>query len=73
LRITKTSEVDGETSFETEGGTIFTRSEVDIRLRVDGRLVRDRAGNFLFAESVEGTRRLIESLVILDGLYVRTV
>lgn len=73
MRITKTSENDGETSFETEGGTIFTRSEVDIRLRVDGRLVRDRAGNFLFAESIEGARRLIESLVILDGLYVRTV
>ena len=73
MRITKTSEVGGETSFETEGGTVFTRSEADIRLRVDGRLVRDRAGNFLFAETVGDTRRLIESLVVLNGMYVRTV
>ena len=73
MTVKKTAEIDGVASFETECGTIFVRSQEDIRLRVDGRLVRDRAGNFLCAETVEGTRRLIESLVVLNGMYVRTV
>lgn len=67
------SEEDGIARFETECGTVFVRSQDDIRLRVDGCLVRDRAGHFLCAESVEGTRRLIESLIVQNGLYVRTV
>ena len=73
MKVTRTSEAHGEARFETEGGTIFVRSESDIRLRVDGRLVRDRAGNFLFAETVEATRALIESLYIVNGLYTRAV
>ena len=60
-------------SFETEDGTVFVCSQADIRLRIDGRLVRDRAGNFLFAETVEATRALIEGLRIVNGLYVKTV
>lgn len=73
MKVKKMSEVDGVASFETECGTVFVRSQEDIRLRVDGRLVRDRAGNFLWAETVEGTRCLIESLVVLNGMYARTV
>ncbi len=73
MKITSTSETNGVASFETEGGTIFVRSEDDIRLRVDGRLIRDRAGNFLFAETVPATRALIEGLQIVNGLYVRAL
>ena len=73
VKVKNTSEANGVARFETECGTVFVRSESDIRLRVDGRLVRDRAGNFLFAETVADTRSLIESLVVQDGLYVRTV
>ena len=73
MKITKTSEADGVVRFEVEDGTVFVRSESDIRLRVNGRLVRDRAGDFLYAETVPATRRLIEGLVVLDGLYTRTV
>lgn len=49
------------------------RSRDDVRLRIDGRLIRDRAANFLFAETVAGTRSLIEGLRVVDGLYVRAV
>lgn len=73
VKVKNTSETNGVARFETECGTVFVRSENDVRLRVDGRLVRDRAGNFLFAETVADTRSLIESLVVQDGLYVRTV
>ena len=36
-------------------------------------LVRDRAGNFLFAETVAATHALIEGLRIENGLYVKAV
>ena len=71
--MTRTSEKNGVASFETEGGTVFVCSRDDIRLRVDGRLVRERAGNFLFAETVERTPALIEGLHIVNGLYVTAV
>ena len=62
-----------ETRFRTECGRIFARPHHDPRLRENGCLVRDGAGRFLCAATVEETRILIESLVVENGLYIRSV
>lgn len=73
LKVVKVCEDSVETRYRTACGTILVRPHHDPRLRINSRLIRDHAGNFLCAASSEETRDLIESLEFENGNYVRTV